>query len=77
MQFKFNVAVILRGDPTQQADVIQKLVHAGIYSPNDALSLLDRPPTAGGNVHMINGAYVRLEDIGKAYQKFTLTEEKS
>jgi len=30
--------------------------------------LLDRPPTNGGDVHMINGAYVRLEDIGKAYQ---------
>ena len=71
MQFKFNVAVILRGDPTQQADVIQKLVQAGIYSPNDALSLLDRPPTNGGDVHMINGAYVRLEDIGKAYQDGT------
>ena len=71
MQFKFNVAVILRGDPTQQADVIQKLVQAGIYSPNDALSLLDRPPTNGGDVHMINGAYVRLEDIGKAYQDST------
>ena len=71
MQFKFNVAVILRGDPTQQADVIQKLVQAGIYSPNDALSLLDRPPTNGGDVHMINGAYVRLEDIGKAYQTST------
>lgn len=68
-KFKFNVAVILRGDPTQQADVIQKLVQSGIYSPNDALSLLDRPPTPGGDVHMINGAYVRLEDIGKAYSK--------
>lgn len=68
MGFKFNVSVILRGDPSQQADVIQKLVQAGIYSPNDALSLMDRPPCANGDVHMINGAYVKLEDIGKAYQ---------
>lgn len=67
MGFKFNVAVILRGDPTQQADVIQKLVQAGIYSPNDALALLDRPPCANGDVHMVNGSYVKLEDIGKAY----------
>lgn len=68
MGFKFNVSVILRGDPSQQADVIQKLVQAGIYSPNDALSLMDRPPCANGDVHMVNGAYVKLEDIGKAYQ---------
>lgn len=68
MGFKFNVSVILRGDPSQQAEVIQKLVQAGIYSPNDALSLMDRPPCANGDVHMINGAYVKLEDIGKAYQ---------
>ena len=68
MGFKFNVSVILRGDPSQQADVIQKLVQAGIYSPNDALSLMDRPPCANGDVHMINGAYVKLENIGKAYQ---------
>ena len=67
MGFKFNVSVILRGDPSQQADVIQKLVQAGIYSPNDALSLMDRPPCANGDVHMVNGAYVKLEDIGKAY----------
>lgn len=68
MGFKFNVSVILRRDPSQQADVIQKLVQAGIYSPNDALSLMDRPPCANGDVHMVNGAYVKLEDIGKAYQ---------
>ena len=67
MGFKFNVSVILRGDPSQQADVIQKLVQAGIYSPNDALSLMDRPPCANGDVHMVNGAYIKLEDIGKAY----------
>ena len=65
--FKFNVAVILRGDPTQQADVLQKMVQSGIYSVNDALSLLDRPPCENGDVHMVNGSYVKLEDIGKAY----------
>lgn len=65
--FKFNVAVILRGDPTQQADVLQKMVQSGIYSINDALSLLDKPPCENGDVHVINGSYVKLEDIGAAY----------
>lgn len=68
MGYKFNVAVILRGDPTQQADVLQKMVQSGIYSVNDALSFLDRPPCENGDVHMVNGSYVKLEDIGKAYE---------
>ena len=67
MGYKFYVSMILRGDPQQQADVLQKLVQAGIYSPNDALSLLDRPPCDNGDVHMVNGAYVKLQDIGAAY----------
>ena len=67
--YKFNVATILRGDPTQQAEVIQKLVQTGVYSVNDALRLLDRPPCENGDVHMVNGSYVRLEEIGKAYEK--------
>ena len=67
MGYKFNVSMILRGDPSQQADVLQKLVQSGIYSPNDALNLLDRPPCENGDVHMVNGAYVPLADIGAAY----------
>lgn len=67
MGYKFNVSVILRGDPSQQADVLQKMVQAGIYSINDALNLLDRPPCNNGDVHMVNGSYVKLEEIGKAY----------
>ncbi len=67
MGYKFNVSMILRGDPQQQADVLQKLVQSGIYSPNDALNLLDRPPCENGDVHMVNGSYVPLTDIGAAY----------
>ncbi|WP_313991519.1 phage portal protein [uncultured Selenomonas sp.] len=65
--FKFNVWVILRGDPSQQADILQKMVQSAIYSPNEARAKLDSPPCDGGDVHMVNGSYVRLEDIGKAY----------
>jgi HK97 family phage portal protein len=67
--FKFNVWVILRGDPTQQADILQKMVQTAIYSPNEARNKLDMPPTEGGDVHMVNGSYVKLEDIGLAYQQ--------
>ena len=65
--FKFNVWVILRGDPSQQADILQKMVQSAIYSPNEARARLDSPPCDGGDVHMVNGSYVKLEDIGKAY----------
>jgi hypothetical protein len=27
------------------------------------------PPCANGDVHMVNGSYVKLEDIGLAYQQ--------
>jgi len=65
--FKFNVWVILRGDPSSQADVLQKLVSQAVYSPNEARAKLDMEPCANGDVHLVNGAYVKLEDIGLAY----------
>lgn len=67
LSFKFNVQVILRGDPNQQADILQKCVASGIYTPNEARRLLDLPPVAGGDVNIINGAMVDVQDVGIAY----------
>lgn len=58
----------MRGDPSQQADILQKMVASAIYSPNEARAKLDLEPCDGGDVHIINGSYVRLEDIGLAYK---------
>lgn len=69
MGYKFNVSVLLRGDPQQQAEVIQKLVSTGIYSINESRRLLDREPCEGGDVRFVNGSFVKLQDIGKAYEK--------
>lgn len=69
MGFKFNVSVLLRADPQQQADIIQKLLSAGVYSVNEARRLLDKPNCDGGEVRYCNGSYVKLEDIGKAYER--------
>lgn len=69
LSFKFNVSVILRGDPQQQADILQRLVSCGVYSINDARRLLDKPKTEGGDVHGINGSMVDIKDIGIAYKK--------
>lgn len=69
--FKFNFWMILRGDPTQQADVLQKMVQSAIYSPNEARGKVDMPPCSGGDVHIVNGSYVKLQDIGLAYAQKT------
>lgn len=69
--FKFNFWMILRGDPTQQANVLQKMVQSAIYSPNEARSKVDMPPCSGGDVHIVNGSYVKLQDIGLAYAQKT------
>lgn len=67
--FKFNVGVLLRNDQTAQADIIQKLVQSGVYSINEARSLVDREPCENGEKHLVNGSYVSLEDLGIAYKK--------
>ena len=69
LNFKFNISVLLRADPQQQADIIQKLLASGVYSVNEARRLLDREPCEGGDVRYCNGSYVKLEDIGKAYER--------
>lgn len=74
--FKFNVQVILRGDPSQQADILQKCVASGIYSPNEARRLLDMPPVEGGDVHIINGSMVDVKDVGVAYKATKGGEEE-
>lgn len=70
MGFKFNVATILRGDISQQADIIQKMVASGVYSPNDARRFLDQPPIAGGggDKYLVNGSMVPIENAGAAYK---------
>ena len=67
--FKFNISVLLRGDISQQAEVVQKLLSCGVYSVNEARRLLDREPCDEGNVRYCNGSYVKLSDIGKAYER--------
>lgn len=69
--FKFNVSVILRGDPQQQAEMIQKLVNCAVYSPNDARRWLDQPPIEGdaGNQYLVNGSMVPIDQAGVAYAK--------
>lgn len=68
LHFKFNVSVLLRTDPTAQADIIQKLVQNSVYSINEARYLLDREPCENGDTRIVNGSFVSLENIGMAYE---------
>lgn len=70
MNFKFNISVLLRADPQQQADIIQKMLSSGVYSVNEARRLLDREPCEGGEVRYCNGSFTKLENIGIAYKKY-------
>lgn len=69
MHFEFNVSVILRGDPKQQAEALQTYVSSGIYTVNEARRKAGLPPVPGGDVNLINGSYAPLADAGKAYQQ--------
>ncbi|MET3616737.1 HK97 family phage portal protein [Peptoniphilus olsenii] len=66
---EFNVATILRGDLKSQAEALQKYVSGGIYTPNEARNYSGMPFIDGGDVLMVNGTFVPIEDIGKAYEK--------
>ena len=66
---EFNVATILRGDLKSQAEALQKYVSGGIYTPNEARIYSGMPKIDGGDVLMVNGTYVPINDIGKAYEK--------
>ncbi len=69
LSYEFNVSVILRGDPVSQAAMLKNYVSGSIYTVNEARRYAGMPPNKDGNVIMVNGSYVKLEDLGKAYQK--------
>lgn len=67
--FKFNLSGILRGDSKTQSEAIRTLVSTGVYTINEARVMLGKNELPNGDVNLINGTYVKLEDIGKAYDK--------
>lgn len=65
--FKFNEKAILRTDAKTQMEVIRVAVNNGIYTPNEARSLVDYPAEEGGDILIVNGNYVPLTQVGAAY----------
>lgn len=69
--FEFNIASILRGDLKSQTESLSKLTTGSIYTINEARNYLGMPKIEGGDVIMVNGSYVDLENIGKAYESIS------
>lgn len=65
--YKFNEKVILRTDSNSQMEALSKAVNNGIYTPNEARGYLDMPSKDGGDVLIVNGNYIPITDVGKAY----------
>ena len=67
---KFNVDGLLRGDYQSRMQGYSLGITNGIFSVNDvrALENMDLlPDEEGGNLHVLNGSYVKLSDVGAAY----------
>lgn len=68
---KFNVDGLLRGDYKSRMEGYAIGFSNGFLSPNDIRRLENMdliPDEEGGNVYVANGSYVKLKDIGAAYQ---------
>lgn len=75
--FEFNINTILRGDIKSQAESLSRLTQSSIYTVNESRKYLGMPAIENGDVVMVNGSYVKLEDIGKAYDRCEKGGEKN
>ncbi|MDY6341758.1 MAG: phage portal protein, partial [Lachnospiraceae bacterium] len=66
--YKFNEKVLLRANTETQMQSLTSAVQNGIYTPNEARHQLDLPSKDGGDVLIVNGNYVPLDNVGAAYR---------
>ena len=67
LYFKFNEKALLRTDSASQMSNLVSAVGNGIYTPNEARDMLDRPFVEGGDTPMVNGTYIPLSMVGQQY----------
>ena len=58
---------MLRTDSKTQIEALSKAVNNGIYTPNEARALLDKPALPGGDKLLGNGASIPVELAGTQY----------
>ncbi|WGG47679.1 phage portal protein [Rossellomorea sp. DA94] len=66
-KLKWNVNGILRADFKTQSEGISRYVSTGILTPNEGREMLDMPFEEFGDKLIVNGTYIKLEDVGKQY----------
>lgn len=67
--FKFNTGALLRADMKTQLESLRGAVEAGIYARNEARAFLDLEAKEGGDELTVNGATIKLKDVGIQYDK--------
>jgi hypothetical protein len=60
---RLNLGTLLRGNSESQMEVVTKGVTTGVYTPNEGREYLDMNPVEGGDILLIQGAMVRLDDV--------------
>ena len=69
---KFNLSGLLRGNYASRVEGYSKLIQNGVLSINDVREIEDLnliSDDEGGNLHLINGNFMKLNQAGAAYQK--------
>lgn len=64
----FNFSVILRTDPSTQAQALATYVTNGIYKINEAREKAGLPPVKDGEIIVVNGSYKGLDHINCPYE---------
>lgn len=68
LHFKFNVSSILRADLKTQAEVLAIYRNNGIYDANECREVLDKERREHGDVIMMNGNYIPIDQAGQQYE---------
>ena len=74
----------MRTDAKSQAAILTGYVQNGVYTPNEARSLMNKPRKEGGDDLICNGNYIKVADIGKDQEEgggeggenFKITKER-
>lgn len=64
---KFNVSGLLRGNYASRVEGYSKMIQNGVMSINDVRELEDLnkiPEELGGDLHIVNGNFIKLQDAG-------------
>src|SRR3990167_5268280 len=69
--FQSELKGLLRGDTAAQTSHLQAMFDRAIYSANDCRMYLGQEPFEGGDMRVINGAFVPLDKLDKIAEQRT------